>query len=117
MSQSDTIEAYLRWLHKKQPHLETYYKQLFSKYPWLKPAISKTRRKNPSHPLNIIRPTTLHILCQLVEKMSKEGIFIGKTDLPILMQLIMRWMPCSKRTALDYAMTLIRLSITNRCLL
>lgn len=117
MSHSDTLEAYFKWLQKKQPHLESYYKQLFGKYPWLKPAIPKPRKtKLKHHPLFFIRPKTLRILCFLVDKMSKEGVIVKKTDIAILMQLIMKWIDCSRRTAFDYAFALNQLG--NRyCLL
>ena len=90
--------------------LTSYYKQLFTKYPWLKPAIPKPGKMSKRSPLSIIRPKTLRILCALARKMKSEGIIIEKTDLAILMQLITNWTGCSRRKALDYAYTLMIVS-------
>jgi len=111
MSQLDSLEAYFKWLRKNNPKLESYCKQLFSKYPWLKPVMPKIGKMSKRHPLSIIRPKTLRTLCALAHKMKSEGIIIEKTDLGILMQLIAKWTGCSRRKALDYAHTLIIVSL------
>ena len=117
MSSPDTLKAYFKWLHKNQPKLEPYYKQLFSKYSWLKPAMPKTGKISKRHPRDKIRPKSLRTLCFLVDKMSEEGIIVGKLEKAILMQLIMKWIGCTRRTAFDYATALLCISIRRYCLL